>query len=821
MAKSYTQLSAGDLIGKCEIVRLLGKGGMGAVYLAKHTTLDILVAVKTLAPDAIGEDRRESNRFLREARLAAQIRHPNVVAIMDADMDEENGLYYIVMEYVDGGNLAEYLQSGPLDTEWVYSVIYQTTQALQEASRFGIIHRDIKPHNIIVNEQGVAKLADLGLAKSMGHDSVSLTVMGSALGTPAYMSPQQAADAKTADARDDIYSLGATLYQCLTGNPPFDGDSVYSIITKVVTKSPADPRLTVADAPSALVAVCAKMMAREREQRYANADALMADLEVIRNEGLHAVANLAAADFLHWPGSPRPVDPDAPTELMSPTELREVAAKNTGSPSPPLTQQAVLPAARQDPGQVPGAHLGRVETEELSARTLPPGEPKKTSRVLMAGGLAVAILLLGGVFFWRFSGDEKPPPLAAAPAESKPAAPTPAPAPVAPTGRVYVETQPAGAKVVLDDAEPRPSPATFARVPVGSHTVQVEMEGYETQFLKVSVEEGEIARPELVALQPIVGSLVITTQPSDARVTMPSGEVKQSPVTFKDLPVGSYKIIVEKDGYTSQTVTVNVHRREVATPPRIKLVARTGSLFVATQPPGAKIIVAGQAAASAPVSPATIPHLPAGKQTVELELTGYAKESLEVAIQPGQVTTAPVVTLQALTSTVEIAPNMAGCHFDLYQAGESIPLQSGRTPTKISQLTAGRYRLVVTHPSDLPDLPLRAELDVALKAGERKKLQPKLAFGSLSIQASPSKTMVFISGKEMGFAPRSYAKVPIGKIETTLRQPGYEALTLDGMVQAGSTLRLEGQLKRSSNSRERRPGNFPRPPHLPFGPPGG
>lgn len=815
MATSYTQLKAGDRIGKCEIVRLLGKGGMGAVYLARHTTLDILVAVKTLAPDSISEDKREANRFIREARLAAQIRHPNVVAIMDADMDEENGLYYIVMEYVDGGNLAEYLQGEPLDPEWVFSVIYQISEALQEASRFGIVHRDIKPHNIMVNDQGVAKLADLGLAKSVGHDSVSLTVMGSALGTPAYMSPQQAADAKSADGRDDIYSLGATLYECLTGKPPFDGESVYSVITKVVTKTPADPRRVVPDAPTTLVALCGKMMARERDKRYANAEELMADLNVIRNEGLESVESMSAASFLEWPGASTGVDPNAPTEILDPEEMRAVAAQGMAAAptAPELTQQVVVPGARQP--LAPGQQLATMpSTEELSAHTVPGQPPKKTKWPLIGAGVVVLTLLIGGSLLWMNLTAPEPAPTAAAPAP--PEKPVPAPTPAAPGyGLIHIETMPAGATATLDGQEPQPTPATFRQVSVGMHNLKIEKEGYETLFEKVTVEKGEVTRPSPIRLLQKEGTMVINTQPSEATITLPSGERQMSPYIFKNMPVGVYELVISKEGYATQTVPVEVQHNEMASPPVIKLVAETGEINLSSEPPGAEVVIQGAEGIAPDVTPTLISKIAAGKRIVQLKLAGYEPEELEVEVKPGATTTVPVVKLKALTGSLRIEPNMRESEFELFAAGEETPITTGKTPTTVDDLAAGTYRLLVTHESDLPDYPLKKEVQVTIKAGEEKTVKPKIPYGAVSFQATPSKTMVLFNNRRIDPVPFSLSKVPLGELSVSFHKHGYGEVTRSGTVKAGETLQLKASLKRSNEDTSRGRKTFTRPPGPP------
>ena len=217
------KIEPGDVIGRCRTVRELGRGGVGTVYLATHQTLQIEVALKVLSPALSIDNPALAERFIREAQLAARIRHPNVIAVMDAAHDEATGLYYIVMEYIGGGSLSWHLRHGPLPEAKALGIVIGIAHALVIAEENRIVHRDIKPENIMLDLRGMAKLADLGLAKHALDSRLSLTIGGSFMGTPAYMSPEQARDAKVADTRDDIYSLGASFYECLTGVPPFLG----------------------------------------------------------------------------------------------------------------------------------------------------------------------------------------------------------------------------------------------------------------------------------------------------------------------------------------------------------------------------------------------------------------------------------------------------------------------------------------------------------------------------------------------------------------------------------------------------------------------
>jgi hypothetical protein len=291
------KIEPGDVIGRCRIIRELGRGGVGTVYLATHQTLQIEVALKVLPPSLSMDNPGLAERFIREAQLAARIRHPNVIAVMDAAHDEATGLYYIVMEYVGGGSLSWHLRHGPLPEAKALGIVTGIAHALVIAEENRIVHRDIKPDNIMLDLRGTAKLADLGLAKHTIDSRLTLTQGGSFMGTPAYMSPEQARDAKIADTRDDIYSLGASFYECLTGEPPFQGETPYNIMCELLTKPSPKPRATRPDVSRTADLICRKMMAKTRDLRYADAGALLRDLQHAQAYGDSGLDRLEAAGF--------------------------------------------------------------------------------------------------------------------------------------------------------------------------------------------------------------------------------------------------------------------------------------------------------------------------------------------------------------------------------------------------------------------------------------------------------------------------------------------------------------------------------------------
>ncbi|MBM4042026.1 MAG: hypothetical protein FJ290_26320 [Planctomycetes bacterium] len=260
----------GQRLGEFEILGPLGRGAMGAVYKARQTSLGRLVAVKVL-PKERASDSSFIARFDREARAAAALNHPNIVQVIVVGQDE--GHHYIAMELVDGESLAAVLhREGRLPPERALNYLRQAAAALAKAHEAGIVHRDIKPANILLTRDGVIKVADFGLALHLGVDS-RVTAHGSTPGTPLYMAPEVFQGGQ-ADARSDLYSLGATFYHLLAGRPPFEGTNAYAIATKHLHEEPAPLWELVPDLPPPLATIIHALLSKDAASRYPSAEAL-------------------------------------------------------------------------------------------------------------------------------------------------------------------------------------------------------------------------------------------------------------------------------------------------------------------------------------------------------------------------------------------------------------------------------------------------------------------------------------------------------------------------------------------------------------------
>ncbi len=269
-----TLLKPGDVLGGCVVESFIARGGMGELYRARKANLECAVALKVLLPELLSQESVLS-RFLREAKLAANLSHPSIVRVYD--IGQERGLYYIVMEFVEGRDLRDLvMKDGALPFRTAFRIARQIADALEYAHRRGIVHRDVKPANILVSADGSAKLTDLGLARAARQDS-EVTVAGEILGTPLFMSPEQCRG-EPIDGRSDLYSLGATLYMMLSGSPPFRGDSTPIIIQKVLNERPQPLKSLVPEIPEKAAAIVQRLMAKHPGARYQSGRELVADI---------------------------------------------------------------------------------------------------------------------------------------------------------------------------------------------------------------------------------------------------------------------------------------------------------------------------------------------------------------------------------------------------------------------------------------------------------------------------------------------------------------------------------------------------------------
>jgi len=542
-----------DRIGRYKIVRELGRGAMGVVYHAIDPNIGRAVAIKTIQlgggrkPE---EQDRLRERLFREARSAGMLSHPGIVTIYDVEHQGE--LAYIAMEFVDGPTLDHVLsEDPPIAPSKLFSVLAQTAAALDYAHQKGIVHRDIKPANIMIAADGTSKITDFGIAKITTSDQLTMT--GAIVGTPHYMSPEQV-QGQTVDGRSDQFSLAVIAYEALTGEKPYTGEHLTTVVYKIVTEDPAPPHRLNPSLSGPIENTLRKALAKKPDQRFKNCQEFIDTLEK------------AAAATKGWKLMPRggsmnePTVADAPPLKPAVTLPAPVRPKRLGDTTVASERSGgrkhgfltFLLAALVTGGligliaiQAP-PWLKRLETpdpqeqkkEEVKASPAP-AEPPKTEVKLEAPAPK--------------EGDSKPSPLGPPPAAEQVTAAKSDRTPQT----LSIISSPSGATAILDGRNDASctTPCSMDAAP-GRHTIAVSLSGYQSEHREVDVSGAPMELPAII-LHAAGGTLMLTSTPKGATILVNGKATGKSTPTDLTLAPGKYEITVELNGRQStQTVTI-------------------------------------------------------------------------------------------------------------------------------------------------------------------------------------------------------------------------------------------------------------------------
>ena len=535
--------------GKYELKKMVGKGGMGAVFLAQDLTLDREVAIKVLPPD-ISQDPQVVKRFQQEARTAAKLDHTNIIPIFR--VESEGGLNYFVMKFVSGTSLEDVLeqQKDSLSPDYIQRVLWEAARALGHAHQRGIVHRDVKPANIMFDHDGKVMLTDFGISKALQAAS-AFTGTGMIIGTPHYMAPEQA-KGQPVDGRADQYSLGVVGYRMVTGQLPFSGDSVHTILYKHIFEEPPTAKSIRLDVPDFLSQTIGRAMAKEPAQRFDSMEDMATALwpeqpvtprgiksptmrprpPVTAESPTEAFASVAGAATTPLPAAgarpaPRPAAAAPKKSSLGLVigalvligaavggylVLRPEPAPPTGAATPPVTAPPATQSARSVVRDVrlqpttaslrPGGTVAFTATLVDSTGTAVSGQRVEWSssdaRVARVDGAGrVTAVAAGLAVISARSGDVRgeaavqvqAPQQATAP-QQRPPAPT---STAAEDGYLSIDAVPYGT-VYVDNREIGPTPISKHPIKPGQHTIRIENPGFRTHTENVRVEPGATVR---------------------------------------------------------------------------------------------------------------------------------------------------------------------------------------------------------------------------------------------------------------------------------------------------------------------------------------
>lgn len=356
----------GDHVGDYQITGVLGSGGMGTVYKVQHQISQRVEALKVLLPD-LAKSLDLADRFIREIRVQASLNHPNIASLHNAFRSDNQLL--MVMEYIDGVSLYARLKQSPISLWHGVNIICQTLSALSYAHQRGVVHRDVKPANIMLTREGAVKLMDFGIARSASNSEKVLTQAGFAIGSTHYMAPEQVRGLP-ADARSDIYSVGVTLFELATGSRPFTGADSYEIMSAHVNSRPPDPSSLNAGIPPVLAAAILKALEKSPENRFQSSDEFFDVLQQLVTAQLSSITPPGMLETLAFSviRSPGAQTPTGKSDLSTPAEGRTTTGSPSAPSKPDLFTEERIEALRKDLAQYVGP-MARVLVDRAMKRS--------------------------------------------------------------------------------------------------------------------------------------------------------------------------------------------------------------------------------------------------------------------------------------------------------------------------------------------------------------------------------------------------------------------------------------------------------------------
>jgi serine/threonine protein kinase len=647
--------------GRYQIVKELGRGSMGVVYQGFDPVIGRTVAIKTMLIEGLSaaEFQEYKARFQREAQAAGILAHPNIVTVYD--FGEDSGVLFLAMEYLDGKSLQELVEKqNILPVETIVPIFEQVCSALDHAHRSNIVHRDIKPANIMILNSGLVKVTDFGIAKIM---SMGMTQAGQILGTPNYMSPEQVKGRKV-DGRSDIFALGVILYELVTGEKPFGGQNITTVIYKIINENPIPPRELDSTIHPGLSFVISKALAKNPDERFQTCRELAEGLKNYRNLGAEPAPS--ATVVIKVPPLQAPPAAEPP-----PVPTRQAAVP---APQPPLEIQSV------------SAEIGKVRPSAPPVREqMPPARPavpppafaaikpqrQGSSPVLWA---LLGLLLIGGIAAggYYFLYVKNPPTIQqgtpeTVPAVQSPSATAPASTPGAQEGTA---TEPSETQTPSATGENTPAAAGQTTPATSPAAAAPALSTAKTKPISPTPVAEPAAKP---STELKYGKVFVNSTPAGAQISVDGRSDPDwvTPHTIDGLRSGEHKLILSAQGFATATQTITIDAGRTAavnvtlaqfhppappsrpaktapqpkteepaaptaattTPPAVPAGPANGVWRIETQPPGAEVVVDGKSYGPSPVQLT----LPAGKHAYSIRMNGVEVYSGEKDVPANQM----------------------------------------------------------------------------------------------------------------------------------------------------------------------------------------
>ncbi len=805
-------------VGRYQVVSELGRGAMGVVFKAIDPNIGRTVALKTLRLDALGiESEDVVRRFKNEARSAGVMNHPNIVTIYDAG--EIHGIFYIAMEFIEGTTLQALMaQQRVLPVDRIITLSRQICAGLDYAHSHGVIHRDVKPANMMITSDGTVKIMDFGIAKAGG----GMTSTGQVLGTPNYMSPEQV-KGRTLDGRSDLFSFGVMLYEMITGEKPFMGQNITTIIYKIVNENPVSPRELDVTVHPGLSAIITKALAKSPDERYQSGAEMMRDLESYKNlgSGVAPGFNAGAAttvmpamasgddqtqllnNAVPTPAAPIEAQPPSPIAPSASTVAAAAAsAARIASESPTLDQPASPPAKAQVAAapvaakSVEAAKKAPQPAPRKPGVAHPPGKAGAAMQRYMLIGLALLVLIAGWVFARR--GSKK--------SSGQSAAAQPAPVTPAPSQQASSSAQQPPAIPQKDSPQGIKNGAAPSTAPGGASAQPATAPG--------AVQQGAAGQnPPPTTATPAPGTVSAGATPQPAvktQATKPEDLALQKKIAADKKLAASLAARNRNFRPAGKTLPAQPGAPQSENP----VLAATNAMGVAgltgmsvvSTPDGARVAIDGVSQAGWR-TPFQIGKLAPGRHSVSFSKPGYTEETRAVMVLAGKMASVGV-QLKAKVAIVSLSTNPSGAA--VLVDGKST---SRVTPTEVA-IEQGDHILTLRL-TGYKDTTFHATIGEAQSYSFKPRMVKESAAptppggpnpfakighlfgggipqgkGRLSIRTNPPGAEITVEGHP---APRKTpSKFPLepGTYQVTLTLRGYKSLHKTVTVQEGKTAEI-------------------------------